>query len=109
MSCIYCKYLLRAPILGVTVFYAFFPSCCTYSLMILVIKPFDSERNDPVFFYFFFTLIMRGSGLCDVIPISTHVTSLFEFPDHYLCIQHGYAKHPNLFPEGPHKGGVTCL
>ena len=38
-----------APILGVTVFYAFFPSCSTNStLMILVIKPFDSEKNDPV-------------------------------------------------------------
>ena len=31
----------------------------------------------------------------------------FEFPGRYLCIQHGYAKHPNLFPESP--PSVTCL
>ena len=31
-----------------------FSSCSTNStLMILVIKPFDSERNDPVLLFFF--------------------------------------------------------
>ena len=62
-----------------------------------------------VFFSSGVFLTVRGLGLCDIIPLSTHVTSLFEFPDRYLCIQQGYAKHPNLFPEGPHKGGVTYL
>ena len=85
-----------------------------------LIKPFDSERKYPVLFFrlnrevpgsLVFFLTVRGLGLCDVIPLSTRVTSLFEFPDCYLCIRHihGYAKHPNLFPEGPQKEDVTCL
>ena len=51
MSCIYCKYLLRGINSWCDRILCFFPSCCTNStLMILVIKPFDSERNDPVLF-----------------------------------------------------------
>ena len=56
--------------------------------MILVIKPFDSERNYPVLFF----LTVRGLGLCN-IPNSNFLL--------------GDAKHPNLFPEGPQS--VTCL
>ena len=70
-----------------------------------LIKPFDSKRKHPVLFFrlncevpgsLVFFLNVRGLGLCDVIPLSTRVTSLFEFSDRYLCIQHGYAKHPDF-------------